>query len=192
MSLEACGNGASPPLVGPLEATEVNAPPLLVNTRKDPGSSTENTEEKIEKQEAEMKTQRWRQHLTTGSKSHTQLASVSRQSCLFPTSLSLSRGCRRDRCSGSSTPAPRGGGWGEALGVHLQLRETSQEASLVIWPPGRWLHCKQAQLRRMRGLTLPLPLPWRTKGRGIQGQTPQALPSARLIFQRSCRGSSWD
>jgi len=60
-------------------------------------------------------------------------------------------------------------------GVHLQLRETSQEASLIIWPPGRWLHCKQAQLRRMRGLTLPLPLLWTTKGRGIQGQTPQAL-----------------
>lgn len=89
-------------------------------------------------------------------------------------------------------PSSSGWGVGEALGVHLQLRETSQEASFVIWPPGRWLHCKQAQLRGMRGLTLPLPLPWTTKGRGIQGQTPQALSSARLIFQRSCRGSSWD
>lgn len=73
-------------------------------------------------------------------------------------------------------------------GVHLQLWETSREASLVIWPPGRWLHCKQAQPRRMRGLTLPLPLPWTTKGRGNQGQTPQALvlcqPDLSEVLQR--------
>ena len=157
-----------PPLVGPLEATEVNAP-LHVNPGEDPGSSTENTGEN-------RKPRSRGENLEVGTASHhrqqvTHAAPICLQIILFiPHIAQFILGLQKRQMSlklnpSSSAPHP---------GVHLQLRETSQEASRNL-APGRWLHCRQTQRRKMRGLTLPLPHPWTTKGRGNQGQTPQAL-----------------